>query len=65
MGDYKLYCMNDAGEIARQLELDAPDDETAFNRARGLFEGKHVIEVFSLARFVGRITKDGQIVRAN
>jgi hypothetical protein len=64
MGDYKLYCMNDAGEIASQRDLDAPDDETAFNRARGLFEGKHVIEVFDLARFLGHITKDGKIVKA-
>lgn len=63
MGDYKLYCMDDTGGVS-QKEIDAPDDDAAFNRARGLFAGKHVIEVFYLARFIGRITKDGQIIKA-
>lgn len=63
MGDYKLYVMGDNGRIVKRRDIDLPDDETAFCKAKELSQGEYVIEVFDLARFVGRVTKDGGIIK--
>jgi hypothetical protein len=63
MADYKLYYMKDAGHIVNQHDISAPDDETAFKRAWELSQGEHVIEVYDLARVVGRVTKIGEIIK--
>lgn len=37
MAEYKLYCLDQKGRIARRHDLEAPDDASAANAARAQF----------------------------
>ena len=58
MPDYKLYRMGDDGHIKARVDIEARDDLDALEQAQKIC-GPDEIEVWEGARFITRVTADG------
>ena len=61
LAEYRLYCLDKRGRIARRQELEAIDDGAAIEVARRL-EPDHDCELWSGSRKVALVPKDGEPV---
>ena len=61
MPDYRLYCLDGAGQIGLADWIEAETDEGAVAEAKKLRPDAHQIEVWQKQRLVARLNSDGQV----
>jgi hypothetical protein len=58
--EFKLYCIGYDGHVEKRHDCSASEDLDALDQARKI-GGPHGVEVWDRARFVGRVTADGNV----
>lgn len=59
MAEYRLYCLDDRGRIARRHDIEAPDDSAAVEAARA-HDSPADCELWSGPRKVALLSKRGE-----
>jgi hypothetical protein len=55
---YRIYVLDDTDHIAEVIETDCPNDEEALAAARQILEPNGTVEVWQLARCLGKVGGD-------
>ena len=53
---YRIYCLDGANRFQRTETIEAPTDEDAIRRARGMMEDCTICEVWERERLVARMS---------
>ena len=56
MGTYRLYCLDGVGKVTSADWIEASDDDTAIEAAKGMMDG-HPCELWERSRLVIRLDR--------
>jgi hypothetical protein len=63
MADYRIYCLDGAGQIGLADWIEADTDEAAIAEARRLKPEANICEIWHKDRLVARVDHEGNVQR--